>query len=283
MKIHIKYRARYEYEEKASFSPHLVRLFPRSDLSVKVESLAFRTNDSADVQHRQDLFDNLVAFCFYPEPLEVLEYDLDLHLTIAPKNAFHFLLERHAIEVPFNYKPEEAEILAPYLTPRQNLSALPAELERPSTGKPTVERLVELNSWFHDNIAYERRDEGDAFPPEETLRRMSGSCRDYAVLLVEVLRHWGIAARLASGFLWESETPKEDRRAENALHAWVQAYLPGAGWLGLDPTNGVFSDHHFLAAAVGLNQAQIAPVSGHYYGKKSIGSRLDATLSITEE
>src|SRR5690606_33124235 len=108
------------------------------------------------------------------------------------------------------------------------------------------------------------------------------SCRDFAVLFAEVLRRNGVAARLASGFLWEDKDPGSPRRAENALHAWVEAYLPGAGWLGFDPTNGVLCDHHFLVTAVGLLPADVSPISGHYYGNQTIASRLETSLTITE-
>jgi transglutaminase-like putative cysteine protease len=102
------------------------------------------------------------------------------------------------------------------------------------------------------------------------------------VLFADVLREQGVAARLASGFLWEDDSPDSPRRAENAMHAWVEAYLPGAGWLGFDPTNGVLCDHHFLVTAVGITPQDISPVAGHYYGNKTIASTLETALSITE-
>ncbi len=282
MKLSIRYSATYQYAEEASFSPHLVRLFPRHDISTHVERVSFHTHESADVQYRQDLYDNLVATCFYPRLLDRLDYQLEIDLTIQPKNAFHFLLDSHALQLPFAYTAEEARVLAPYIAPQVETGPLPAALQPPSAPQPTVDVIVALNSWLHGNIAYERRDEGEAYAPAETLRLQKGSCRDYAVLFVEVLRQHGLAARQVSGYLWEDDSPDSPRRAENALHAWVETYLPGAGWLGLDPTNGVLCDHHFLVAAVGLNPKDIAPVQGHYYGKKTISSTLETTLSIKE-
>jgi len=282
MKIAVRYQAIFQYAEPAGFSPHIARIFPRRDLTVQVDRSEFRTHASADVQLRQDLFDNLVAACFYPEPLERLEFHLDLDLTLAPRNPFHFLLETHAMEVPFRYQPREAEVLAPFLAPRTADLSWPEALRAPSTPRPTVETLVALNSWLHENITYERREEGDPLPVEQTLREGKGSCRDFSVLLAEVLRAHGVAARLVSGFLWEAGVAEEERRADNALHAWVEGYLPGAGWVGMDPTNGVFCDHHFLPTAIGLAPADIAPITGHYYGKKTIASTLETTLSIGE-
>ena len=158
--------------------------------------------------------------------------------------------------------------------------ALFRPLSRLSRKQPTVEALVAMNSWLHENIGYERREEGDAFAPKDTLDRQQGSCRDFAVLLAEVLRSHGLAARLASGYLWEDDPGSGPEHAENAFHAWVETYLPGAGWVGLDPTNGIFCEHHFLATAVGLSASDIAPIAGHYYGRETISSTLTTGLTI---
>lgn len=278
MKLQIHYEADYLYDEPVSLSPHLARIFPRTDLFVNVESRIFSTTSDADVQYRRDVFDNLIAFCFYPETRRELPFRLDLIVTTEERNPFHFLLEPRGFQIPCDYTPDEKSVLAAFLTPSSAI-ALPAPLA-PTVSRPTVETLVAMNSWIHANLAYERRDEGDPFPPHETLARGAGSCRDFAVLLAEALRLNGVAARLASGFVWEGDVAEKDRKAESALHAWVEACLPGAGWIGLDPTNGSFCDHHFLTTAVGLRHADIAPVHGTYFGKKKIESQLTTSLEI---
>lgn len=281
MNIGIRYHAHYAYDEPASFSPHVVRLFPRNDRSVRIVRADFSTDASADVQSRRDLFDNEVARCFYPEKLDALDFRLELDLRLTERNPFHFLLESHALRLPFTYQPAEAAALVPFLAAKPLDIPLPRELARPSSPLPTVEALVTLNTWIFENFAYERREEGAAWTPAETLAAGRGSCRDFSVLLAAVLREHGLAVRLVSGFLWEPEdTPKEDLRAESALHAWVEAYLPGAGWIGLDPTNGVLADHHRIPAAVGITPDDISPIQGYYYGHKVIPSHLTATLEI---
>jgi transglutaminase-like putative cysteine protease len=281
MNIAIRYAATYTYDEPASFSPHFVRLFPRSDRHVRVERARFETNADADVQYRRDLFDNDIAKCFYPEKCDVLDFRLELDLALAERNPFHFLLETHALTLPFDYLPHEAAVLAPYRDPGPEL-ALPSALAPSAKSRPTVEALVEMNQWIFENLGYERRDEGEAWAPAETLAAGRGACRDFAVLFVAALRRHGLAARLASGFLWEPpDTPKEDLRAESALHAWIEAYVPGAGWMGFDPTNGVLCDHHRITAAVGIAPDDISPIKGLYYGEKKIEHRMTATLEIT--
>ncbi len=281
MKVGIRYEAHYLYEAAASFSPHQVRLFPRTDLYMRTERVVFGPNEGASVQHRRDLFDNIVGSCFYPEKLASLDYSLEIDLVLESKNPFGFLLASHALEMPFEYKSEEAAVLGPYLARRSEFD-LPEELWF-GGARATVDALVSLNEWMFKNLAYERRDEGAAMEPGETLRAGRGSCRDFAPLLAEALRANGVAARLASGFLWEPpELDESERRAASALHAWVEAYVPGPGWIGLDPTNGVFCNEHFMTTAVGLTSDDISPVSGVYFGDAVIGSRLESSLEIFE-
>src|SRR3954453_5077344 len=117
--------------------------------------------------------------------------------------------------------------------------------------------LVDLNKRLHECIGYERREEGEALCPAETLRRGRGACRDVTVLLAEILRQTGLAARLTRGYLRERDS--ETKRAECSLHAWTEVFLPGAGWIGLDATNGVFTNHNSVTAAAGLAPADITP------------------------
>ena len=277
MKIRIIYQTGYRYSEPVTFSPHLFRLFPKVDQNIRVHSLDFRTNADAAVNFRRDLFDNEIASCFYPEASSLLTASLAIELEVQPRNAFGFLLAKHGLELPLAYQPAELRVLRPYL---QTESALDLPFwKAPQTPQPTTETLTGLIAAIHTNLGYERRDEGEALSPLETLRRGSGACRDFAVLLVDALRGLGVAARLASGYL--CEFGDGDKVAEGALHAWVETYLPGAGWIGLDPTNGTFCDHHHLTAAVGLTPTDISPILGNYYHPTLAPTQtMSATLSI---
>lgn len=280
MKLTIDYQATYHYEEPVSLSPHLARLFPRNSLAREIGTVRFRTDETGDIQYRTDLFDNQIGYCFYPVVRQVLKFDLQIQLLAHPVNPFHFLLDSHALNLPMRYLASEAAVLAPFLHAAP-LSGLEQEL-RPEVPRPTVEALVTMNQWFYENIAYERREEGEPFTPEQTLARGAGACRDTAVLFSRILRLHGVATRLVSGFLYEPPGDHGHRTAESAMHAWVEAYLPGAGWLGLDPTNGVFCDHLYIATAVGRTPDDISPIKGTYYGKKVIPSKLTTSLDIAE-
>ena len=277
MKVQILYQTQYAYAEAVSFSPHLFRLFPKAERHVRVLSSAFQTNAGAAVNYRRDLFDNEIASCFYPEKSAFLQAGFQLDLVVEQKNAFGFLVAPHALDLPFQYAPDEQQVLGPYVSGAAKVD-LPF-WKPPATAWPTIEALVELNDAIHANLEYERREDGPPHPPAELLARGAGACRDFATLLAEVLRGLGIAARLASGYL--CEFGDGDKVAEGAPHAWKEAYIPGAGWLGMDPTNGTFCDHHHLVAAVGLTPADIAPVAGRFYHPKSIPpATMHASLKI---
>jgi len=276
--VHINYQTQYAYSEPVSFSLHLFRLFPKWDRYVAMRSLAFQTNVDAAVTYRRDLFDNEIASCFYPANSALLAAGLQIELEIQARNAFDFLLASHALDMPFSYSEQEARVLAPYLQSTTPAAQLP--FWRPPTGpRPTIPTLTELNEALHQHIAYERRDEGAAYLPEETLRLGRGSCRDFSVLLADVARGLGIAARLASGYL--CEFGDGEKKAEGALHAWTELYLPGAGWVGFDPTNGYLCNHHHITAAVGLTPDDISPILGKYFHPTSVTSQMTASLQVS--
>jgi len=279
VKVSVHFEAEYVYVEAVSFSPHRFRLFPRSDHFTSIVAQTFETNEGADVQFRRDVFDNPVAVGVYAGLSASMQGRLSLELEILPRNAFHFLLAPHATQFPFQYDPREREILGPYLKSQYE----PAPLgfwEVPPIPQPTVGALVDLNAAIFDNIEYERRETGEAMTPRETIERGRGSCRDFTVLLAETLRGHGVAARMASGYLCEFESEK--KTAEGSLHAWVEAYLPGAGWIGMDPTNGTFCNHNHITAAVGLTPTDVVPIAGNYYSDHKVESTMTSTVTVQE-
>ena len=280
MKLGLRYQATYRYEEAVGFSPHDVRLFPRSDRFSRVRRLDFSTTPKATIRYSRDVFENIVASCFFPERAKEISFKLSLNLDLDEKDPFHFILERDSVELPFEYDKAIAKLLAPYRERRVKPDLVVPGWKPPTSQKPrgTVSALVELNSRLHECIGYERREEGGALAPEETLRRGRGACRDVTVLMAEILRQMGLAARLTSGYLRESDA--ETKRAEGSLHAWTEVYLPGAGWVGLDATNGVFCNHNFIAAAVGLTPGDITPISGVYYHDKGVPTEMTARLEL---
>lgn len=280
MKLGLRYQTTYRYAEPVAFSPHDVRLFPRSDRFSRVRRFDFSTRPEATIRYSRDLFENTVASCYFPEKSSELSFQLAINLDLDEKDPFHFILDGGAVELPFEYDERTAAMLAGY---RQK--GVGEELSLPGWQAParhnrrgTVSALVELNKRLHECIGYERREEGEALSPAETLRRGRGACRDVSVLLAEMLRQMGLAARLTSGYLREGDS--ETKRAEGSLHAWTEVFLPGAGWIGMDATNGVFSNHNFISAAVGLTPADITPISGAFYHPNRIPGEMTSKLEL---
>lgn len=261
MKLGLRYQTTCRYEDAVGLLPHEVRLFPRNDPFNRVRRLDFSISPKGKVRFWRDMFENTVASCFFPKGSRELEFRLAINLELDEKDPFHFVLENEATETPFEYEETIARLLASYCQRQtKDKLVLPGWVPPNSRNRrETVSTLVELNKRLHECIGYERRDEEAVLSPAETLSVGRGACRDVAVLLAEFLRHIGFAARLTSGYLRECEA--ETRRAEGSLHTWTEVFLPGAGWIGLDGTNGVFSNHNFIAAAVGLTAKDVGPLS----------------------
>ncbi|HEY2102215.1 MAG TPA: transglutaminase family protein [Chthoniobacterales bacterium] len=280
VKFGIRYMTAYRYDRAVTFSPHEVRLFPRNDRSYQIQRLDFRTQPATTVRFHRDLFDNVVAGCFFANPSSALELKVALELEVAAKNPFDFILAPEAVELPFAYAAEVEPLVRAYRT-RQTADTIQLPGWKAPTAdsrRRTVDSMVELTRALHQGIAYERREEGPARSPAETLRQMRGACRDVSVLLAEMLRELGLAARLVSGYLREADD--QVRRAEGSLHAWTEVFLPGAGWVGLDPTNGIFCNHNFIATAVGLSPADITPISGSFYHRDRVPAEMTSRLEM---
>ena len=290
LRLRIDHRTRYEYERPVSLSPHFVRLFARTEPGRLVQAVSLATNPQAIVQTRRDLFDNTFARCYYPDHEAELFFDFALEIDLHEQNPFAFLLDYDAANYPFKYTPADADRLAPYLTfseakhfgsdPAARLLPLPF-WSVPNDATPTTSLLTALIDAIHGRIIYERRDEGAARSPTETLELGRGSCRDTAVLLAAILRELGLAARLVSGYLCLFGQEAKERHVEASMHLWTEVYLPGAGWTGLDASNGVFCDHKYIATAVGLMTAEITPISGRFFSNEVVQSNMTASIKLT--
>ena len=280
MKLGIRYETAYRYAAPVSFSTHEIRLFPRADVFTSTRRLKFETNEGAAVRFGRDVFDNCVAACSFPEPAPELHFQLELDLELIKKDPFDFLLASEALTLPLFYERRLRAVLAPFQTASPSTLLQVPRWEPPSAAspRPTVATLVELNERLHECVGYERREEGPARTPEETLRTGKGACRDVALLLAALLRQCGLAARLTSGYLREADS--DSRRAEGSLHAWTEVYLPGAGWVGMDATNGVFCNHNFISAAVGSEPADVTPIDGSFYSPKPMSAHMTSRLEL---
>ncbi|EYC51739.1 IMP dehydrogenase [Hylemonella gracilis str. Niagara R] len=273
MSIHaaLQHITHYKYDRPVQLGPQTVRLRPAPHCRSKIVSYSLRVEPTQHfINWQQDPFANYQARLVFPEKTTEFTVAIDLVVEMAVYNPFDFFLEPEAEHFPFSYSPALREELAPYLvaaplTPllRQYLDGIDRERRR------TVDFLVALNQKLQTDIQYLIRLEPGVQTPEETLRKASGSCRDSGWLLVNLLRHCGLAARFVSGYLIQLtpdvkaiDGPSGTTVDFTDLHAWCEVYLPGAGWIGLDPTSGLMAGEGHIPLACTPQPSSAAPIEG---------------------
>jgi len=261
----------YRYDRRVSLSPQVVRLRPAPHCRTPIRSYSLRIEPAEHfVNWQQDPFANHLARLVFPEKTREFKVTVDLVAEMAVYNPFDFFLEPDAEQFPFVYAADLAHDLAPYLVKGELTPLLAAYLESiPRTPKRTIDFLVGLNQRLQGDVSYLIRLEPGVQTPEQTLTLKSGSCRDSGWLMVQLLRHCGLAARFVSGYLIQL---KPDVKALDGpvgadsdftdLHAWCEVYLPGAGWVGLDPTSGLMAGEGHIPVACTPEPSSAAPVSG---------------------
>src|SRR5271170_1715598 len=251
IRVALHHKTDYQYDRLVSLSPQVVRLRPAPHCRTAITAYSLKIEPLEHfINWQQDPHSNYLARLVFPNQTRSFSVEVDLVAEMKVVNPFDFFLEPYAERFPFRYDAAIAKELTPYLErgpagPR--LQALLDSVDR--TERTTNDFLVGLNQRISREIRYLIRLEPGVQTPEETLTLASGSCRDSAWLLVQVLRHLGLAARFVSGYLIQLkpdvkplEGPEGPAADFTDLHAWAEVYLPGAGWIGLDPTSGLFAD-----------------------------------------
>ncbi|MEY4726244.1 MAG: hypothetical protein RLZ36_871, partial [Pseudomonadota bacterium] len=277
MSIHaaLHHVTHYCYDRLVELGPQVIRLRPAPHCRSNVISYSLKVEPTHFINWQQDPFSNYQARLVFPEKTREFKVTVDLVVEMAVYNPFDFFLEPHAEKFPFAYGVTTAQELAPYLVTTRltpnfkhyfrsiDFKALKREPIR------TIDFLVDINRKLHEDIAYTIRMEPGVQTPEETLTLGSGSCRDSAWLLVNLLRHCGLAARFASGYLIQLapdvkslDGPSGTEVDFTDLHAWCEVYLPGAGWIGLDPTSGLLAGEGHIPLACTPQPSSAAPIEG---------------------
>jgi len=273
MSIHaaLNHVTHYKYDRPVTLGPQVVRLRPAPHTRSKVISYALRVEPVRHfINWQQDPFANFQARLVFPEPTTEFKVTVDLVVEMAVYNPFDFFLEPSAGKFPFQYEPGVAEELAPYLA-TEPLTPLVqrylAQIDRTPTA--TIDFLVALNQRVQGDVKYLIRMEPGVQTPEQTLQLASGSCRDSAWLLVQLMRRLGLAARFVSGYLIQLapdvkalDGPSGTEVDFTDLHAWCEVYLPGAGWIGLDPTSGLLAGEGHIPLACTPQPSGAAPIEG---------------------
>jgi len=291
--IHVAlyHKTHYTYDKLVGHGPHVVRLRPAPHCRTKILSYSQKiTGGEHFINWQQDPFSNWNARLVFPDKMKEMCVEVELVAEMAVHNPFDFFIDESAQTYPFIYEPVLKKDLAPFMElpkPTPKLLALVDELlaKYLKSKTRTIDFIVEVNRRLQQDIKYTIRLEPGVQTPEETLTKLSGSCRDTGWLLVAIMRSMGYAARFVSGYLIQLKSDVKSLDGPSGtevdftdLHAWCEVYLPGAGWIGLDPTSGLLASEGHIPLSCTPEPSSAAPVTG---GVDKCESKLHHEMKVT--
>ena len=276
IRVALHHKTTYHYDRLVTLSPHEVRLRPAAHARTPILSYSLKiTPEQHFINWQQDPYGNYIARLVFNEKTDILEIEVDLVADMTVINPFDFFVDQAVEQFPFVYGEQLSFELGPYLQPETCgplLAVWMKEMRAALLDKPcrTLDFIVALNQRLKADIDYQLRFEPGVQSAEETLTRKSGSCRDTAALLVQIFRQLGLAARFVSGYLIQLtadikalDGPSGTEVDFTDLHAWTEVYIPGAGWIGLDPTSGMLAGEGHIPLACTATPSSAAPVFGY--------------------
>lgn len=286
----VRHTTRYAYAAPVAFGEHRLMLRPRDSHDIRLVAATLTLSPPASLRWVHDVFGNSIAFARFAEPAEALEITSELVIERYALDRPPAMLDPAAARYPFVYSPDDRADLGRLLElhhpdPKGELLAWARGFVAGDT-TDTLALLADINLGIKNGFAYEARDAEGTQPPLETLARGAGTCRDFAFLMVEALRALGVGARFVSGYLYD---PALDGGADQgavgagATHAWVDAYLPGAGWVEYDPTNGLVGATSLIRVAVAREPGQAIPIVGSFTGEGGAFTGMTVEVAVTAE
>lgn len=287
-RLTVKHTTTYFYREPVKIGPHRLMIRPRDSHDLRVIDAKITVRPAARFRWLHDVFGNSVAIASFRDMADKLEIESMIVIDRYSLDTPEFPVEPYAQQLPFSYPASETPDLTRsierhYPDPDRVVIEWVRQWMR-DAGTPvnTLKFLATLTECFRSEFTYAERYQPGVQTPAETLAKRSGSCRDYAVLMMEAVRNVGLAARFVSGYLYDPaiDGQESDITGGGATHAWVQVYLPGAGWLEFDPTNGIAGGRNLIPVAVARTPEQALPISGTYTGDADAFLRMDVDVKV---
>lgn len=277
----ILHRTYYNFSSLVTLGPHYLRLRPREDYALHIESSSLTITPPATLLWHRDVESNSVATATFDVPTNQLAIESEVMIQQFNEAPLDFLVDDYAVDYPFTYQPDDRIMLLPYMafpepTIHTQLKEWIAGFWHPGESIQTYTLLQRLGAHIHETLSYRIREEPGVQTAGQTLECGTGSCRDFALLFMEAARCLGLAARFVSGYLHALPSATD----YGATHAWAEVYLPGAGWKGFDPTVGAIAGTDHIAVAVARLPESVPPVAGSFVGPP--GSTLHVGVWVTK-
>jgi transglutaminase-like putative cysteine protease len=280
-RIRISHRTTYRYKEPVTFGPHRAMMRPREGHDVHIVRGHVEISPANAVRWVRDIYGNSIAIITFLDRSKELSILGEVEVDLRYEAPIPWLIDPLAESYPFQYDSSEQIEIIPYRLPSYphdgpTMRRWLLDLYSPGQLVDTADLLKRLNGRIFETFTYSARDDHGVQLPCETLAKGSGSCRDYAVFMMEAARHWGFAARFVTGYI-----QMEDGQ-HGATHAWTEIYLPGAGWRGYDPTNNKLVGVEHVSVAVAREQEKAMPFSGTWEGPSDAFESMDVAVQVVE-
>ena len=282
----VRHVSTYRYQQPVAFGEHRVMFRPRDSYDQRLLHAELTVEPEPDSVHwMHDVFGNCVACVCISRRSTRLRFESVIQLEHASRQMLDFPLSPHAEHYPFAYDQADLpdlqrSIERHYADPARELAGWAADFTRGRGAVGSADLLARITHAIRRDFTYVRREEMGIQEPLLTLRLRAGSCRDFALLMMEAVRSLGFAARFVSGYLYSPASGA--RVGGGSTHAWVQVYLPGAGWVEFDPTNGIVGSHDLIRVAIARHPSQAVPLWGSWTGFPSDSLGLSVEVSVTE-
>lgn len=278
-RIRILHRTEYFYHTPIQLGPHQAMVRPREGHDLHIKGSILEIEPQAEVRWLRDIYGNSIAVITFNEPTQYLRIHSDVTVAVYDDPDAVCLIDPSAASYPFQCDASEQVELVPYRLPSYPHDSLAIQkwlldVYRPGQPIETAELLNRLNGRIFESFEYRYRPEYGVQLPCTTLNLGSGSCRDYAVFMMEAARHLGFGARFVTGYI------QMDEGQHGATHAWTEIYLPGAGWRGYDPTNNKLVGAEHVSIAVAREQEKASPLAGTWTGPANAFDRMDVSVQM---